>query len=515
MTNYSRDSQAHKLVSRARFPRSSEENSDAANWRHRSNTRANVYIELKKVGSLAVVSCGSLLNYSEVPYVENFTSYSRWRVTLESSNMFKAIRSERQQGILRRAKVGPYKRMESALRSLGQMICLVVEDMEDPDLILGWAHLKRWAVENGMGANQDSVIDSIKWLGKTAQAIFLQAEVADENDFPIPRENGMLLPFCGPLKFISDLFFKRRERSDGFTLEEARSLAQIGSVSRALPYPSTGQIVKSVVETMSVLTDPPPPPSRRALRVHTQSVMKILDRCKPTKSTMTHMSLSSSGSLEASRTEGGRAGYLVKGVKSTSETIVSREKLSLLEGKIDCLGRQILHPVTSLLAVRLIDENPEVVFKLGDVLYTEPLELAKAHKRRVESSTAAPIALGWLMANSASVGMLEYGSFDNEPELILGLLAFDQKWKGKVSKFHMREKSIPVKASLSIEAGMKTRLVTAAPACVTQIGQLVGNHVRLTLSTDPFMRIGFEEADKLWETLGAYRKLKTKLPKSN
>lgn len=506
-----------KVRPTARFPKPIRfRNNEAAKWRIRSNVRSSTYIKLNEHGSLAVTSAGSLLNYSETAGVKNFTSYSRWKPTLESSNMFKAIRGERQRGIFRNCKRKEYKRMESALKSLGQMICLSVEDLEDKELLVGWAHLKRWAVEEGMGPNQDRIIESLKWLAKTCQAIFLEGDIPEQVEFyNIPIEGESLLPFCGQLQFISDLYFGKRLRSTGFKYMEAKAISQVGNYARAAPYPSEAQIVTSVKKTMLSLTDVCAPPNSRALRRHSKATMELLSRCKRNYSTTTHMSLSNSGSYDNPKSKDGKSGLLVKNAKVPSDAAVDLRLLDSLVGRVDCLGVEILKPITLLLAKQQLVKDPDLEFLMGDVMYTEPLALARALKRRNESKNDAPLQLAWVILNTSSLMMLEYGHYDNNPQVIAGMLTFDPKYKGVISRFRMGQNFIPVRGSISIEAGLKSRLVTSAPAAVTQIGQLVGNYVRKTLSSDPFMRIGFEEADKLWSLLKTYGRNYANKSKSN
>jgi hypothetical protein len=66
--------------------------------------------------------------------------------------------------------------------------------------------------------------------------------------------------------------------------------------------------------------------------------------------------------------------------------------------------------------------------------------------------------------------------------------------------------SLPTTASVSIESSLKARMVTTAPSSITEIGQLCNNALREHLSKDPFLRVGFNEPDKLWEVLKAYAK---------
>jgi hypothetical protein len=326
-----------------------------------------------------------------------------------------------------------------------------------------------------------------------------------------PTKAGKLLPFTGELAFISDLLLKRRDRSKGLTLSEGRALAQIGSVVRALPYPSKTQVVESVKDTIGIIQNPGPKLRNRILKEHKRSLESYIRKFKPDdKKLTTHMSLTNSASNEATRDEGGKASYLVKLGHKACDQLLSHDDLDFLSGRVDCFGNEIVKPVVAEFAKRLMDLNEEdpayeKSISLGEVLYVTSLELVQNLKDKKKGNNV-PRKLGMIILNISCLDMTKFGWYDNNPETVYDVLSFEQTFKGKLSRFHMTKEAIPVRASLSLEAGMKTLLVTSAPAAVTQLGQLLGNKAREYLSKDLFVRIGFQESDKLWEVLSQYDK---------
>jgi hypothetical protein len=137
---------------------------------------------------------------------------------------------------------------------------------------------------------------------------------------------------------------------------------------------------------------------------------------------------------------------------------------------------------------------------LGDILYVKPNDAGDTIAR-LETCKAVPKMLGKIMSMIASKMMLSKGSYSEPCTVIHGALCF---LHNEVT-FKL-EKPLFVKADVSIEAGMKTRLITAAEAAVAHLGQLPANFMRKYLSQDPFTRVGFEEAEKLWVVLKDYSK---------
>jgi len=482
-----------------------QSNNEAAQWRLRVTTRNNIYQRLRSLGVVAPVAAGSLLMWGKFPYNTMFESFSSWKQTIKESAVYGAL-TEHQRGALMRAPRDRYERIESAIQSFGQMVCLGLEDLNDPELFRSFSMFKIWAIGHGIReSTQDMVLEVIKFLSKICQAIFLDS---DRPEMPTGTQvvNGMILPFCGPLSFISDLYFGRRDRSQGFSLEEARTLAQIGSTGRALPYPSSQQIRRSVEETLSIITTESEQISKRVLKKHRTLLLHYVRQIRPNDiERRTHMSLSNSGAYECTREEGGRAGYLTSHAKLASEISVDKTVLSWISGRVDCFGEVVGDPTTCKYAERLLEAKPDLVMLLGDLLYCKSDELLESLQERKKNEVVVPRHLAKLLANVSALDMLKFGHYDNVHEVRYGLLTFSPELTGKYSRFRMDRKSIPVRASLSIEAGMKTRLVTSAPAAITQLGQLIGNKAREYLSRDPFMRVGFQENDKLWEVLKAYR----------
>lgn len=487
------------IKQRGRSPLIRARNDAAAKFRIRVNVRRDIFTKMEQVGAIAALGCTSLLVYGESPYeIRPLESYSYWKETMKNSAMYKALPSTHARGVLLRSERREYERLQAALCSLAQMICLATPDINDPELVRCYARLKLWAVTNGLAkSQQDHVIMALKWLGKACQAVFLRSEVPPQGERPIPIEDGVLLPFGGPLKFISDLILGARDRGYGLDLEEGRALAQLASLTRALPFPSKEQSKEAVEETVRTFSQERSI-SKSALRSH-KTALLIWARSLRVTNRKTHMSLSNSGALESTRDSGGRAGHLVRLAKAL-DIKATPEVLSKLVNKHDCYGKVVLTPFAAKLAY--LQSNEGIQVNLVHYLFTEDGDIIPQIDDVVNKELTVPKQLGLILSCVAAGELLKFGSYNEPSEVVLNLLVFEN---GGLKKFKL-EKTIPVKASLSIEAGMKTRLVTAAPAGITQIGQLLGNFVRPIFAQDPFMRVGFNESEKLWEVLKAYER---------
>lgn len=95
----------------------------------------------------------------------------------------------------------------------------------------------------------------------------------------------------------------------------------------------------------------------------------------------------------------------------------------------------------------------------------------------------------------------EVGHYSEQPTMTLGIMSFGTR----NIKFRLNVESLPVRAGLSVEKGLKTRLTTSAMTAFSHLSQLPANYMRETLSQDPFLKTGLDEPDKLWQVLKAYK----------
>jgi hypothetical protein len=219
----------------------------------------------------------------------------------------------------------------------------------------------------------------------------------------------------------------------------------------------------------------------------------------------THVSLLNSGKLESSRKSGGGASVLVYHTRQFTDRELTPEVIKELTGKRDQFGLFLIEPSTAILALELLrypwqyTVNPT----LGDILYVQSFELREIWDINLRPfGKRVPTKLGNLLNLTASMLMLEAGYFDQPFTMIQGIMAFETK----INRFKLHEDFLPVRADVSIESGLKTRLTTSAMTAFSHLSQLPANLMREYLSKDPFHRTGFEEPDKLWQVLKAYKK---------
>jgi hypothetical protein len=386
------------------------------------------------------------------------------------------------------------------------MICLSVEDLREQVLIDAFAKFKALYVTTATCRGGSEIpVQGIKWLSKVCLAIIL-GQPAPECKFPEfiwekPNGTKILGPFDGQLRFISDQYFMP-VKGRRFTLEQSRALAQISSTSRALPYPTKDEVIDSVknsVETFASKKEV----SKTALKEYRRGTRKLREFLPPIKKHETHVSLSNSSCLEATRADGGRSAYMINLARKCTDQILTEEICQDLEGRKDCYGKiPIASGCWETISLLRVEGRQCYV---GDILYLRIEDIISQLKFRLATEKlSAPLRLGEVLAMTASLDMLRYGHYSHPHTVKYNILTFNSTIN--FAKFLPDTDCIPVRAGLSIEAGMKTRLTTSAPAPLVVIGQLVGNRIREYLSHDPFTRIGFEEADKLWEVLKAYDK---------
>jgi hypothetical protein len=383
------------------------------------------------------------------------------------------------------------------------MLVLSTEDLEDPELIECWMRFKTEVIARYTWVREmDNVLTDLKTISKVCQALLLDSEVPVVDDRW--HKGGILGPFGGSLRFISDIYSGASARRQ-FSLEEARALAQISSLSRALPYPSDNQVEASVVKSVNSFTTERKV-SKTMLKTYKRAQTHYVSDVGAIRTTRTHTSLSASSSFESTRSEGGRSSVVVAAAKQFCELPITGTSVKAFLGKFDCFGKEILSKQTYGLFLKL-SETQERQVGLGNLLYVLPEEilglLPKARYSAEKKERAVPEKLGDII-NLASTGLImEFGSYDSEHKIEFGVPVFADKG---IKRFVPHTDILPVRAGLSVEAGFKTRLTTSCPAGFVQLSQLVSNRIRDHLSKDPFVRTGFEEADKLWEVLNAYDK---------
>jgi hypothetical protein len=121
-----------------------------------------------------------------------------------------------------------------------------------------------------------------------------------------------------------------------------------------------------------------------------------------------------------------------------------------------------------------------------------------------DGSLSAPLAMGRLVVGHCIADLVSVGSYSHDPDDSQFIWVWKPQAREELS--FRCDSDLPVRTGLSIEAGMKTRLVTSSMSSVVVISHLLRHSVSDWLSTDQKARIGFEEPDKLWEVLKFYGK---------
>jgi hypothetical protein len=479
-----------------------EPGNPAAEWRLRKKRGLAIENRLKEIGPFALLSVGSLLvglDYTNT--VVQYKRLSNWRSTLKGSQVFEDL-SVVARGQLTGAKYSNYRRLESSIQSLGNMICLSVRDMNDESLLKSFYALKLWAITNAFPSDRtlDRVVEYFKWLAKVCQALFLGQKPPDVPTLScFDDHDGHLRPFAGPLQFVDEFYQSGRRRRQMDTAE-ARALAQLGSLSRALDYPSKEQIITDLEQSVNRFTEAKTSDTESLARYRKGLIAQYeaLGRPKPTR---THVSLVANACLESSRSQGGRSKYLVHHTRAYTDAVIDFEVLHQLSGRVDQFGRELVSKLTIVMAEELLKHNVYLRNPTyGDFLFVKAEDLEIVWQENLCKQTA-PKELGHLLNLTASALILEMGHYKPRPSFCEKIMSFPANSR---PVFHLTER-LRVRAGVSIESGLKSRLATSAQAAFAHLSQLPANALRGALSKDPFLKVGFMESEKLWEVLKAYR----------
>jgi hypothetical protein len=470
----------------------------AAEWRLRKQRQYAIDERLHKMGPLAALSGSSLLVLLRGNQVPKLERSSNWRTTLEESPLFSVLNPV-QQGQLKGARYGAYTRVEQSIQLLGEMICLTVKDLREGRALLAFNEFKIRCSSYAFASERtnDEVVEKIKWLGKLCQAIFLGIQLPEEPEGNFSLWRGdILLPFDGETAHISEIARLGR-RVSRMTLKSATQLAQTGNLPRSLPYPSKAQVIDSVKETIKIVETPTTTnvEAKRHYRRGLDAMRATIPRLPHKR---THVSLLGSGTVEKSRVEGGRARHLVAHARAFTDKPLT--EFEGLIGRYDQFGLEILNKTTYDIAVNYSQQKGWIP-NLGTLAYVPGYEAEECIRRYFEEGRKIPKYLGHILNLTASKLIMAVGRYEPVPEIINGVLSFTEK----KTKFKL-EKPLYVKADISVESGMKSRMTTSALAAFAHLSQLPSNYMREYLSQDPFHRVGFEESDKLWEVLKYYRK---------
>jgi hypothetical protein len=380
------------------------------------------------------------------------------------------------------------------------MICLSVRDMEDKDLLRSFWELKLHCIRRAFPSEKtcDDLIGYLKWIGKVAQAIFLRTKIPECPLVPV-MVNDKLAPFDGPLRFMNE-FYAVGRRNREFSMVESRACAQISNISRSLPYPSKDQVIESIKKSVKIFTTKTEV-NAEALLEYRKGLQAQRTALGPLKKNKTHVSMVSSGSLESSRSHGGRSKVLISAARRFTDLLLDFESIKELIDKTDQFGIRILRSETVEMAKILLAKNTySRVPTLGDILYLKVNEISSIWDTSLNTQ-AVPRELGHLLNLAASILMTENGYYNPAPKWTLGIMYFDCV----LPRFTLQN-VIRVRAGVSVESGLKARLTTSGSAAFAHLSQLPANLLREYLSKDPFMKIGFDESEKFWELLKLYER---------
>jgi hypothetical protein len=402
-----------------------------------------------------------------------------------------------------------WSRLWKGWRSFASTICLGFEVI-DHEAYEGLRDLKLWYLNHGL-YNEDQALDFLKFLSKTAfQVCFEKPNIRFDGKSYFPdydkvteSYNQSFSFFRGSLSWWAHTLINRstlyvgldpKSESYGSDLSSRyRALAQVSTAGRALPYPSELQVRKAVEKMISAVNkETHVSPSKiselkYALKMATSHYKEVAPASG-------RLDLSGAACFESSISLGGRGVYSLQGTMKLLKTQLPAgiwHSCTVDSDKFDFLGRKLGKPFNWL--------------PLGNQIYgDDPARISDGPVYKNPWEVHIPENLGDCVALWASSEMTRYGTFLPEPQFRLPIdrSTYLPIWEVKTSRVFIPDyKALPVRAALSLEAGMKARVVTAAPAWYIQLLQVARHQIQDWFSQDPTLRVGIEEPDKLWEVL--------------
>lgn len=462
-----------------------------ADWLYRLERRRNKYDRLKQLGRFALLGQTSILTGYEDGRVDPLTEESNAKTVFKRSYMFRANKKSTNKAIMA-LSTDDYKRCEEAFKSFMLTVSLAVEELDDHPTMSCFMALKLWTYRH-MAQNPDQVCEYFKWLLKACQILFLGKEIPSPESW-FPNLKGCYHPFqTNKLAFIGELF-EAKKLNRRLTVDETMIVVQLCNGIRSMPYPSKRQVNQSILKTVEILQEPIKIKAETRQAYKEALVQTGLRLGKP-DSRKSHISLTSSACIENAQSKGGKATYMVLQAKRLLQKPAKVEEIRPLEGLKDHLGYTVFHTGIS----DFIREGTDMI----DICYLHPDDAQKYLDKIDITKERVPYDYGRCILLTTSYLLGKEGEFLERVSNPLDLPLF----RGK-TKFKPNLTSIPTRASLVLEKGMKARVITTTSAAKAQIEQAFSNMVREYLGKDPFHRIGFEEPDKLWSTLKLYQKIK-------
>jgi len=474
--------------------------------------RMAILNRLQGHGPLPLLAAGGILQGNYVLSTQNSVlnvplygdPLDPWSV-LDSSVIYSSL-SAMQKRHIRKMPRRLYDRLTKAFRGFANTLCLSVKDQSDRETYLGVLDLKIWFIKIALD-NEDLAIGYLKKCADLCLALaFGTPKELDWSHglYPNYPDRKDPLPFFrGQLNWIRErakLFFSTEEELPQLTYNEYFILSQICVSKRALPFPSKKQVQDSVSSLYAELQQHKPIP-REGIEAYKYSINKLIPFLNEKASPNTHISVSSSASFEESRAEGGRGKYISKIMQRTFSYRIDRNKMYIYADKVDMFGKRVFYPqpidpynITDFNFGNLIEREDDYVYPV-DVFYKVIFNNYGADF--FVTGTRLGTYSGDIILASMASEMLRYGRFEPMPSIMDPF----PLWKIGENPVFFLERDIPSKASLSIESGLKARMVTCQPSWFTTLFQGLRHQIVEVLSKDQTLQIGLEENYKLWEFL--------------
>jgi hypothetical protein len=399
------------------------------------------------------------------------------------------------------------------------MILIILKDLEDKVLYEDLLQLKAWYV-NAIADEQDSL--GRNYLKAIKDRCFVlcfgvqQEEHKIEPRFPHrcgENTKDFLYFFSGHLSWIRDrniLYENSGAQLPRPAFQQVQDLVQIAVGSRSDYYGNATE-AQDAYEDVVDIVESAVPVSEDSYRAYEEAIAITANRFKSlqvgSSSGFTHMSVSGSSTLGFPRSKWGRIGYHNKAYGLLPDR-VSLEDLRSLEGKFDYLGRTILDS-SILTALNCLEEAKlleDEDFSFRHLAYIradiDPESIDFVSKCQAfyrwywaQSLTSPPESLGDLCLLSMTKDVLtDVSVTPASTEEFLGIPVFSQR-----DLHYFLMSTLETKASIVTETSRKFRVSTVTKPWFTTITAIVCHVTRDVMSCDATLRMGFQEAHKVWK----------------
>jgi hypothetical protein len=395
-----------------------------------------------------------------------------------------------------------------------QSLSLRINDLNDKDTFLGLYDMKCWFISLG-SINPEAACKYIKFvcdlliqvgMGNTKE--LFESDIPDF--YPGVCEGKINDPlgrfFRGELSHIAKRAYRLYNSREHYlprpSYAEMCTICQIAVGKRASAHPSNKMIRSNIEDTITLLKEKPwIDPT--VLNAYASALSLVTLHTGENFGSDEHISFNSSSRYDYSRSNMGSIAWAHKAMSKLTEW-VEIESLEALSNVVDMFGRPIVTKEALKLTKLYINYDcfGFAIFPLIFFLYWKPnlttnaeIDFIQVEERICDSQNGDIPSIGDVLLALCAHDMTHDGCFTHPITTICGIPTFPE-----APGYAMLRPS-PMRVSLSVESGLKLRLITASRTVWGVLSQPLRHACYKALRKDESLRIGFSENYKLWEFL--------------